>query len=69
MAYDVSLKTAAFEVTKKDVEFQVKRNGAMLGRLRISKGNVEWVPKDFEHGYQMNWREFGALMKENGTRK
>jgi hypothetical protein len=69
MAYDVSLKTAAFEVTKKDVEFQVKHDDAMLGRLRISKGNVEWVPKDYEYGYQMNWKEFGALMATNGTRK
>jgi hypothetical protein len=69
MAYDVSIKTGAFEVTKKDVEFQVKRDGAMLGRLRVSKGNVEWVPKDFEHGYQMSWKELGLLMTAKGERK
>jgi hypothetical protein len=69
MAYDVSLKTTAFEVTKKDVVFQVKRNGEMLGRLRVSKGNVEWVPKDFERGYQIKWKEFGELMCKEGSRK
>jgi len=69
MAYDVSLKTAAFDVTKKDVEFHVKHNGAMLGRLLLSKGGVEWVPKDHEKGHHLKWREFGALLEENGEKR
>lgn len=50
-----------------DVEFKVQRDGQMLGRLRISKGNIHWVPKNAKFGFKLNWHEFDALIKERGT--
>lgn len=69
MAYNVSLKTAAFDVANKDIEFNIKQNGVVLGHLLISKGGVEWVPKDHQKGHWMKWDDFAARMIEFGEKK
>ena len=52
MAYDVSLKTAAFDVANKDLVFNVKQDGSVLGHLLISKaassGCLKTTRKDTE---------------------
>lgn len=57
------------ELGKADAEFHVAKGGAKLGTLKVSKGQVEWVPKDYEKGFQMKWDNFAALMKEHGQKK
>ncbi len=52
-----------------DVEFLVKRDGELLGRLWISKGTVVWVPKNSRQGYEIGWQKFDELMQENGKTK
>jgi hypothetical protein len=69
MAYDVSLKRAEFNVANRDIEFSVKENGSVLGHLLISKGGVEWVPKDHEKGHRMKWTTFAAAMVQHGEKK
>ena len=69
MAYDVTLKTAAFDVANKDLVFDIKQDGSVLGHLLISKGGVEWVPKDHEKGHRMKWTEFASTMVQYGEKK
>ncbi len=69
MAYDVTLKTAAFDVANRDITFGIKQDGSVLGHLLISKGGVEWVPKDHEKGHHMKWSEFASRMIEFGEKK
>jgi hypothetical protein len=69
MAYDVTLKTAAFDVANKDLVFSVKHDGSVLGHLLISKGGVEWVPKDHEKGHQMRWTDFASTMVQYGEKR
>lgn len=69
MAYDVTLKTAAFDVANKDIAFGIKQNGSVLGHLLISKGGVEWVPKDHEKGRHLKWTEFAEKMIEFGEKR
>ena len=69
MAYDVTLKTAAFDVANKDLVFSVKNDGSVLGHLLISKGGVEWVPKDHEKGHRMKWTDLASLMIQYGEKK
>ena len=57
------------ELGRADLEFHVSKGGAKLGALKVSKGKIEWVPKDCEKGFQMKWDAFGALMRENGDKK
>jgi hypothetical protein len=47
----------------------IKRGGAKHGTLKVSKGSIVWVPKDYTHGYKMGWRKFAELMEDNGTKE
>jgi hypothetical protein len=51
---------------KADVEFGIKRDGEMLGRLKVSNGTVVWVPKSKQFGYKLGWSKFDELMQEYG---
>ena len=48
----------------KDLEIVVKQDGAKLGRLLISKGNIEWLPRNkFVNKKRLSWERFAALME------
>ncbi len=51
---------------KADVEFAVKRDGEVVGRLKVSNGTVVWVPKNKTYGFKLGWVKFDALMQEHG---
>ena len=42
--HDVTFEIPQKVLLAKDMVFEVKSNGAKLGSLLISKGNIEWVP-------------------------
>ena len=54
---------------KADVEFNIKRDDEALGRLKVSNGTVEWVPKNKKYGFRLGWVEFDKLMQGNGHTK
>lgn len=67
MAYAVVIKASDLGLNRKDVEFPVRRgNFGKVGTLKVSKGGVEWVPRDHEYGIRLNWDDFGKLMQEQG---
>ena len=50
-----------------DIKFDIKRDGAKLGELHISKGNVEWWPKgNKKNKLRLTWAKFAELFEENG---
>jgi hypothetical protein len=56
--HTVSLKTPALDVSTVDVVFRVRRNGLAFGRLRISKGGVEWMQRsDYKKAFHMTWED------------
>ena len=44
MAHDVAFTLPERPLGKVDIEFMVKKNGAVLGKLKVSKGTIDWVP-------------------------
>lgn len=55
-------------VLHKDTEFEIKVDGAKLGTLMISKGNIEWLPANNSvNKYRLAWKKFAELMEEQGT--
>jgi len=71
--HTVEFKTPALDVPKVDVLFRVKRGGHAFGRLRISKGGVEWMQKnDSKKAFHMGWerldRNFVDYGKKGKTR-
>lgn len=64
--HDVSFTVPERALGKADLEFRVKRDGKVLGRLKVSNGTIVWVPKDTTYGYKMGWADFDAYMQEHG---
>ncbi len=51
---------------KADVEFSVKRDGRVVGKLKVSNGTIVWVPKNKQRGWKLGWVKFDGLMQERG---
>jgi len=56
------------ELGNSNIEFKVRRDGAHLGTLRVSKGAVVWTPANHEFSYKLDWAKFSDLMKQEGHR-
>jgi len=69
MAHKVTFTVPERELGKSDMEFKVRRDGEVLGTLKISKGNIVWVPKDAQKGYKINWAKFAEYAVENGRKE
>jgi len=64
MAHEVRVRIDTAVVGSKDLEILVKAGGSKLGRLLISKGNIEWLPKgNSVNKKRLSWRKFAALME------
>jgi hypothetical protein len=67
--HDVTFTIPERALGKADLEFNVKRNGEMIGRLKVSNGSIVWVPKNAQLGYKIGWVKFDALMQEHARRE
>ncbi|QMV61054.1 hypothetical protein DFO61_0473 [Ectopseudomonas oleovorans] len=70
MAHEVSVNLHQKIVLSKDVEVEVKADGAKLGTILISKGNIEWVPAgNSANKHRLSWKKFAELMENEGRPK
>jgi hypothetical protein len=60
--HDVRLTTRHLRVEGIDLDFDVKRDGRMLGTLSISEGGLLWRPANFQkrNGISVSWAEFAS---------
>jgi hypothetical protein len=47
----------------------VRRNNVALGRLLVSKGNIEWKPKNDNLAFRLSWKDFDVLMQEAAMKR
>lgn len=67
--HTVEFRTPALDVPRVDVFFRIKQGKHAFGRLRISKGGVEWMQKnDKKRAYHMNWEKFDAVSVAEGLK-
>lgn len=66
--HDVSFNIPQRALGKADVEFLVKRDGAVLGTLAVSNGSIVWFPKGTTYGLKVGWKKFNDIMQESATR-
>lgn len=52
-----------------DAEFIADVNGRSIGRLKISRGRVVWVPANAKYGFQLDWTSFGKMMAAHGKKQ
>jgi len=65
--HKVTYNLPDIELGKADIVFSVDGNGEKIGTLTISKGAIEWTPKNWKgrKGYKTkhSWADFDKLMK------
>ena len=71
--HTVKLKAPTLDVSTVDVVFRVKRDGKAFGRLKVSKGGVEWMQKsDIKKAFHLSWevvdKKFPTLVAPGKTR-
>ncbi|MCH7499843.1 MAG: hypothetical protein IH886_07510 [Nitrospinae bacterium] len=66
--HEIFFKIPAKTLLHKDVTFDIFSDSNKLGRLKISKGSIEWVPQNHKYGYHLTWEKFSAIMKNKGRK-
>ncbi|MEA3019504.1 MAG: hypothetical protein QOI47_1028 [Actinomycetota bacterium] len=66
--HDIELAVPAAVVKNKDVEIAVRSDDVLLGRLKLSRGSVDWYPANTVKGRRLSWERFDALMEEHGRK-
>lgn len=51
------------EVASADLVIEVARDGAKLGELRVSRGSIDWVPRNHSYPCSVSWEQFDQLMR------
>lgn len=66
--HEVELKLAhPVPIGKVDIEIPVKRDDKPLGRLKISRGGLDWIPTPkAKSGFRVDWADLDALMQQYG---
>ena len=57
------------EVFSKDLDVEVKRNGNIIGNLKISKGSLDWRDVSDRNYHSLKWEKFAVLAKKHGSKK
>lgn len=69
MAHEVRARIDTKVVAHKDLEITIKSNGEKIGKLLISKGNIEWLPKGHHvNKRRLSWWKLAAVMEREGKR-
>lgn len=65
--HEISLKILhGIMIVNTDIEVAVRADGALLGRIRISRGSIDWIPAQKRSARRLRWAKFADLMEENG---
>ena len=69
--HDVELRIShAVPVGNRDIEIPVKVDGTPLGRLKISRGGVDWLPSpNSKTSFALSWSQLAELMETEGRPK
>ncbi len=51
------------ELGNSDVVYEVFADGEKFGELRISRGGVDWWPRDARRGELLTWEQFAVRME------
>ena len=64
MAHSIGIKIPKMQVLNSDVEFVIREDGRLLGRLKVSQGNLEWMPAgNSVRTYKVRWRDLTEVIQ------
>jgi hypothetical protein len=56
------------EVGSGDLVIEISSDDQKLGELRISRGSIDWAPRNHAQARWLEWEQFDAFMQEHGRR-
>jgi hypothetical protein len=62
--HSVHVRQPQREVVNADMEFAIFEDGEKFGELWISKGGIEWWPRNAKKSVRMGWETFRRRMEE-----
>jgi len=66
MAHKVTFTLPDRDLGKADIEFLIKSDNVVVGKLLVSKASVVWRSKNKQNGKKLGWKRFDQLMLEHG---
>ena len=68
MAHTVEVKIPKMQVSNNDFIFVIREEKELIGRLKISQGNLEWTPAGHSvRTYIVRWKDFNEFIKKRVT--
>ena len=65
--HDIEIAFPSVSVKNKDVEVSVRSDDSPLGKLKLSKGTIDWLPSpNSKTHYKLTWEQFDTLMRGHG---
>lgn len=66
--HDVALNISQpIPVGSADIEIVVRQDDKAFGRVKISRGSIDWLPAHKQKAHWMDWNQFSRLMSEQGN--
>ena len=62
--HSLKLSLPSTEIANSDVIIDVHQDGSKHGTLKISKGGIDWHPKNAKSHISLNWTQFDKMIKE-----
>jgi hypothetical protein len=62
--HNVYINLPRRELGKVDAQFDIYQDDEKLGTITISKGSLEWYPKNSKKPYKIGWSNFAKMIKE-----
>jgi hypothetical protein len=66
--HKIYLVLSPVELGKVDSEIHIKKDDAHFGKIKMSKGGLDWYPLNAKKPYKIDWSNFDKLMKKNGKK-
>ena len=66
--HEINVTVPAQSIRNADMEIVIDADGRRFGRVRISKGSIDWVPANSPVTRRVTWERFAQLMEDNGRK-
>lgn len=67
--HDLDIRIPAAQIINTDVTVDVKSGDERLGTLLISRGSIDWRPRNGRYVRRLSWERFNDLMEEYGRHR
>lgn len=65
--HDITVIQPARTTLHSDYKVEIKSDSAILGKINLSKGGVDWFPKHSRTPWAFSWEEFASLLTAYGN--